>query len=213
MTAPAVSTLASFRNAHRGGAIVVCGCGVSLGDLARPGDFVTIGVNDVGRRFHPDYLVVVNPPEQFTSDRFQWVVRSQARYLFTQLPLPVPHPHVVTFRLGTYGGTDCCRDDALHYTRNSPYVALCLAGYMGAARIGLIGVDFTEHHFFARTGRHPLDGLLPAIDGEYRRLGAALHAGGVEVYNLSRDSRLTAFPKVSVDEFSMRCLSSSRVSR
>lgn len=200
MRAPGASTLASFRDAHRGGAIVVCGCGVSLGDLARPGDFVTIGVNDVGRRFHPDYLVVVNPPEQFAGDRFDWVVSSQARYLFTQLELPVPHPDVVRFRLGTYGGTDCAGEDVLHYTRNSPYVALCLAAYMGATRIGLIGVDFTEHHFFAPTGRHPLAGLLPTIDEEYRCLGAALKARGVEVYNLSRESRLTAFPSMTVDE-------------
>ena len=208
MRAPGASTLASFRDAHRGGAIVVCGCGVSLGGLTRPGDFVTIGVNDVGRRFHPDYLVVVNPPEQFTGDRFDWVVGSRARYLFTQLELPVPHPDIVRFQLGTYGGTDCGGEDVLHYTRNSPYVALCLAAYMGATRIGLIGVDFTEHHFFGPTGSHPLAGLLPTIDDEYRRLGAALRAGGVEVYNLSRESRLTAFPKITLDEFRSPALGS-----
>lgn len=202
MTVEAERTLASFHNAHRGGSMVVCGCGESLGDLTRPGEAVTIGVNDVGRRFHPDYLVVVNPPEQFSGDRYRWVAGSRARYLFTQLDLPTPHPELVKFELGAYGGTDCWSDEVLHYTRNSPYVALCLAAWMGASRIGLIGVDFTDDHFFGRTGSHPLAPFLGAIDEEYRRLGAALRARGVTVYNLSRTSRLTAFPRMSVDEFS-----------
>ena len=62
----------------------------------------------------------------------------------------------------------------LHYTQNSPYVAVCLAAYMGARRIGLIGVDFTEHHFFATTGKHPLACRLAQIDREYRALADAL---------------------------------------
>jgi hypothetical protein len=46
---------------------------------------------------------------------------------------------VVCFPLGQYGDTDNDNDgDVLHHTQNSPYVAVCLAAYMGAARIGLI---------------------------------------------------------------------------
>ena len=41
--------------------VLVCGCGESLNELEHPERFVTIRVNDVGRRFQPDYLVVVNP--------------------------------------------------------------------------------------------------------------------------------------------------------
>ena len=89
----------------------------------------------------------------------------------------------------------------LHYTQNSPYVALCLAAYMGARRIGLIGVDFTANHFFAATGTHPLTTQLPVIDEQYRRLGEALRTRGIEVFNVSPTSRLTAFLKISLDEF------------
>ncbi len=71
---------------------------------------------------------------------------------------------------------------------------------MGAKRIGLIGVDFTDHHFFARTGWHPLAGQLEIIDQEYRKLADALEADNVRVVNLSRDSRLTAFRKGDVGE-------------
>jgi GT2 family glycosyltransferase/SAM-dependent methyltransferase len=193
--------LADFRDLHAGASVVVCGCGESLNTLARPGRFVTVGVNDVGRLFEPDYLVVVNPRHQFAGDRFSHVERSRARYVFTQLDLGLARGRVVRFRLGSYGGTDSANPDVLHYTQNSPYVALCLAAHMGARRVGVIGVDFTDHHFFARTGRHSLSPQLAAIDAQYRRLGDALRARGIEVYNLSAASRLTAFPKMSVEEF------------
>ena len=196
-----MKTLASFENLHQGATIVVCGCGESLNELTCPERFVTIGVNDVGRKFQPDYLVVVNPPSQFSGDRFNYVKQSQAKFLFTQLDLGVPHPNIVKFQFGVYGGTDFSNPNVLHYTQNSPYVALCLAAHMGAKRIGLIGVDFTDNHFFARTGTHALSLQFELIDGQYRRLCEALRARGVEVFNLSRTSRLTAFQKISLEEF------------
>jgi predicted O-methyltransferase YrrM len=203
MTAP-VSTLAEFRDAHRGETIVVCGCGESLTLLQRPERFVTIGVNDVGRHFTPDYLVVVNPRSQFAGDRFRYVETSRAKALFTQLDLGVPHPRVVRFRLGRYGGTDSADPNVLHYTRNSPYVAICLAIRMGARRIGLLGVDFTEHHFFGRTGVHHLAGRLSQIDAEYGRLAEHCRARGIELVNVSPTSRLTALPRSTLDALAPR---------
>src|SRR6476660_6749716 len=77
-----MKTLADFHNIHAGSMIVVCGCGESLNELTEPERFITIGVNDVGRRFTPNYLVVVNPRNQFTGDRFRHVENSQAEYIF-----------------------------------------------------------------------------------------------------------------------------------
>src|SRR6516164_1840064 len=160
-------SLASFRGVHRGKIVLVCGCGESLNELRHPGGTVTIGVNDVGRRFHPDYLVVVNPPGQFAPDRLEHIKGTRARFVFTQyVDLPVPQNRTVRFTLGSYNGTDFSRPDVLHYTQNSPYVAMCLAVHMGAKRIGLIGVDFTDNHFFAKTGRHPLASRLVQIQRE-----------------------------------------------
>lgn len=195
-------TLARFQDRHSTSAIVICGCGESLNLLQHPERFVTIGVNDVGRCFQPNYLVVVNPRNQFKADRFKHVAGSKAEYVFTQMrDLGISHPRVVQFRLGKYGGTDFSDPNVLHYTRNSPYVALCLAVHMGARRIGLIGVDFTDDHFFAKTGRHPLARQLEQIDREYTDLARACHARGIEIVNLSPTSRLTAFPRMDVDEF------------
>jgi len=194
--------LADFHTIHDGQTILVCGCGQSLNELEQPERFITIGVNDIGRRFDPDYLVVVNPRDQFSGDRFSYVESSAAKFLFTQLDLGLSGENVIRFSLGTQGGTDWSNSDVLHYTQNSPYVALCLAVHMGAKRIGLIGVDFTEHHFFAPTGTHSLAPQLSIIDEQYKRLGEAIKARGIEVVNLSRTSRLTAFPKMTVAEFS-----------
>ena len=196
-----MKTLADFHNIHAGSTIIVCGCGESLNELTEPERFITIGVNDVGRKFQPNYLVVVNPRDQFTGDRFTFVENSEADYLFTQLDLGITRENVVTFNLGTNGGTDLSDPNILHYTQNSPYVALCLAVHMGAGRIGLIGVDFSDNHFFAPTGTHPLVGHLPVIDQQYADLYAAIRARDIEVVNLSSQSRLTAFPKMPVAEF------------
>jgi glycosyltransferase involved in cell wall biosynthesis len=149
----------------------------------------------VGRLFDPTYLVVVNPRNQFKADRFAFVEQSRAQFLFTQLDLGPVRPPVVRFKLGRFGGTDVGAGDVLHYTQNSPYVAVCLAAYMGARRIGLIGVDFTDGHFFAPAGRHPLAARLREIDAQYGRLAAALGERGVELVNLSSISRLVSLPR------------------
>jgi len=194
--------LANFAGRHRGETIVVCGCGPSLNDLpVRPG-CITIGVNDVGRRFDPDYLVVVNPPAQFPPERRRPIEESRARAVFTQYSdWRLEHARRVPIALGAYGGVDFSNQNVLHYARNSPYVALCLAIHLGATRIGLIGVDFTDNHFFGATGAHPLAGSLPQIDAEYCRLRDACTARGIEVANLSSVSRLTAFPRMQLAKF------------
>ena len=196
--------LKDFRGYHAGETILVCGCGSSLSEVVSPERFITIGVNDVGRLFQPDYLVVLNPKQQFRNDRFRFVEESRARAIFTQLDLGIRHPHIVRFRLGKFGGVDFSDPACLHYTRNSPYLAMCLAIHMGAKKIGLIGVDFTNDHFFAQTGQHPLARQLPQIDKEYKRLYDACRSLGIEIFNLSASSRLTALPKMSLEEFAPR---------
>ena len=196
-----------FRGLHAGESIIVCGCGSSLSQIVAPERTITIGVNDVGRLFDPDYLVVLNPSKQFTEGRFSYVAKSRARAIFTQLDLQIEHPRIVRFRLGKRGGTDVSDQETLPYTRNSPYVAIALAMYMGARRIGIIGVDFTDDHFFGPTGRHMLAGELAQIEGEYKRLYESCLRQGTEVFNLSQESRLTVFPKLTQEDFANRSLS------
>ncbi|WP_127995381.1 glycosyltransferase [Piscinibacter defluvii] len=192
-----MDTLAAYADRHPGATILVCGCGRSLHTLPRDHGLATIGVNDIGRLFDPDYLVVVNPPGQFRDGRFRWVRESRAKALFTQLELGPVAPPVVRFRLGRFGGT-ATGPDTLDYTQNSPYVAVLLAAHLGAARIGLIGVDFDDGHFFGATGPHPLAARLAEIDAQYAALHAALARRGVELVNLSPTSRLAALPRADI---------------
>lgn len=190
-----------YKNIHKDETVIVCGCGHSLKTLKHPEKTITIGVNDVGRQFTPDYLVVLNPKNQFKGDRFKYVENSQAKALFTQLNLGVKHPNTVKFKLGKRGGTQITDLATLPFTRNSPYVALSLAMYMGAKRIGLIGVDFTQHHFFANSGKHTLSLSLKTINLEYQKLYKTAQSLGIEIVNLSQESRISAFPKSTLDDF------------
>ncbi|AXV77031.1 hypothetical protein CJO79_08625 [Ralstonia solanacearum] len=207
--APLPEHFAQYRDRNRGASIVVCGCGPSLALLEQPERWLTIGVNDVGRAFTPDYLVVVNERHQFARERYAYVEHTQAKAVFTQLAqLALPQTRVVRFRLGRRGGTERAEGDALHYSNNSPYVAVQLARHLGAARIGLIGVDFTDDHFFGATGRHPLAGRLREIDLEYAALVRACRADGVDLWNLSPTSRLTAVPRMSLAAWSAAAMDS-----
>lgn len=198
---PVPTSYAGFRNLHAGETILVCGLGASLNLLAEPERFLTIGVNDIGRRFDPDYLLVLNTRAQFTRERFAYIAASRSRALFSHLKLDVAHPNLIQAVLGSYGAPDFTRPDRLAHTRNSPYVAVCLAVYMGARRIGLIGVDFTDHHFFGETGRHPLAGNLARMEQEYRELARACAAAGVELVNLSPESRIASLPRMDLGTF------------
>ena len=195
------TTFAAFRNLHAGETMLVCGLGASLNLLAEPERFLTIGVNDIGRRFDPDYLLVLNSRPQFSTERFAHIAGSRAAALFSHLKLDVPHPNVVQVVLGSFGAPDFSRPERLAHTRNSPYVAVCLAVYMGARRIGLIGVDFTDNHFFGPTGRHPLSAQVARMDEEYRALARACTAIGVELVNISPHSRITSLPRMDPDVF------------
>jgi len=187
--------LIDFRNIHAGKAIYVCGLGPSIEGFD-PGWEISIGVNDICRYFCPQYLICVNSHTSFTSERWQYIERAGSAYIFTDRNLKVFNPNIVKFRLGLYAGVEWTDYDSLPYTENSPYLALALAVFMGAKRIGLIGVDFVDHPNFdsQRTNE---------AQAQYQRFYDA-YKDSVEMFNLSPVSALTAFPKITVEEFRKR---------
>lgn len=205
--------LSGWRDRHRGASVIVAGCGRSAAALADRPACPIIGVNDIGRLIDPDYLVVLNPRDQFRGDRFRHVAATRARAVFTSLDLGISHPRQVRIGLGRRGdpAPDPATPERLPFTRNSPYVALMLARLMGAARIGLIGVDFADDHFFAASGPHPLTRELARIDAEYRAAAEAARKAGVEVVNLSPLSRLRSLPHEPLETFLARAGAPARV--
>ncbi len=194
--------LDDFTHIHRNRKIVVCGCGTSLNLMVVSPTILTIGISDVGRLFTPNYLVVQNYKQNYNEDRFQYILNSQASYCFTPLIyLMLNGIPMIRFRASTYGGVDWLSAGQLPYSSTSAYMALCLAARMGANPIGLIGVDFTEDHFFAKTGVHRLTAKIDKINNEFIKLNHAFLMAGIEVHNLSHSSKLTAFPKTAVETF------------
>jgi uncharacterized Rossmann fold enzyme len=84
---------------------------------------------------------------------------------------------------------------------NSPYMAAIIAYQLGAKKIGMVGVDFTNDHFFSETGAHKLSKNVRNIDLEYSLLRNHLENKGVKVANLSPISLLESWPKMNLEEF------------
>jgi hypothetical protein len=192
-----------FKNCHAGESMLVVGLGESVNLLDHPGTFVSIGVNDIGRKFHPTYLLNVNNRSQYKGDRFQFIEGTKARFIFTHNPREQGNaqPPIVTFEVAREVGGVAIEGNKLPHFRNSPYMAVALAGYMGARRIGVIGVDFTDNHFWIKDGPHRLNNEFDRINAQYGKLAQHLSGQGIEVFNLSPISRLTSLAKLTLEQW------------
>lgn len=192
---------ASYYQKHLGDTILVCGCGYSIRQLQVKPRLITIGVNDFSRWFTPQYLLVANRPEDFSNSRYHYIRNSHAAAVFSPFQQRLNSAPQVSFKLTTKGGTDFQNLGGLPYVRNSPYIAICLAAFMGAKTIGVLGLDFSNHHFFAPSGKHPLSLELAAMNGEYQKLTQALKQKGVTLVNLSKTSNIRTIPYAPLGKF------------
>jgi hypothetical protein len=198
-----IKRLRDFIDIHPDSKIVVCGCGISLLDFKEHHQkFITIGVNDVPQLFDPTYLLITDSPHRFNLKRQSFINSSGANHLFT-CAKGWRHPNMVHFDLGEKGKTSISHPDRIDHFVNSPYVALGLAYRLGARKIGMIGVDFTDGHFYnPRDGSHPVIKMnyLKRVNSSYQLMLKTLKDGGAELYNLSQISKLD-LPKITIDEF------------
>ena len=195
--------LSDFYQSHKGENIVVCGCGTSLRDILEYKDnFITIGVNDVPAMFDPTYMVVTDHMNRFPLNRRKLVMESKCRYMFTCVK-GWRRPNVVMFELGSRKQLNLDAPNLVDHYMNSPFVAANIAYKLGAKNIGLIGVDFTDNHFYARDGSHTLVKMkrLREVKEAYGILYANMKKNNVNLYNLSKDSKVDTIPKISIEEF------------
>lgn len=196
-------SLVDFMGIHKGEKIIVCGCGTSLPDiLPHKDEFITIGVNDVPALFDPTYLLVTDHPNRFFGKRRDIVQKSDSRYLFA-CTSGWRHPRLVKFDLGTKELKSLDSSKVIDHFLNSPYVAANLAYKMGAKHIGIIGVDFTDGHFYnPNDGPHPISPQphLNRVNTSYQILLEALKTRGVTLHSLSQISRLE-LPKITIEQF------------
>lgn len=210
-----------LRDRYKGRGILVCALGPSLKtiplDARFLSQFLTIGVNDIGRYFDPDYVLILDEPSVFrprhhrrdntlqhilnTRPKRATVVNSTHREKWGML-LAERHRKV----LAAHG---CAMPDAgltgmppwkdsfwqVHMgAGGSPLTAVSLAGLMGASSVGIIGVDLLDHPDLSEEQK--------LRDNNYRwgRLAEWMGEQGCDVVNLSRASRLTS--KIRKMEFS-----------
>lgn len=161
-------------------------------------------MNDIGRAFDPTYLVCMDALEAFPPDRRRFIEGSGSRFIFTDADTGISGAHVVSCPL-TFSETARAADESGLYHRGAPltstYLALGLAGFMGANPIGLIGVDFRGGYFFNSSASHNLNACAEALDRMFLELSRELATEGVQVVNLSDRSALQGLPHMSSDDF------------
>jgi len=201
--------ISEFKDIHKDEKILVLGCGTSVKDIVKIPNYkqlITIGVNDIGRFIDPTYLLVVDHPAKFQGIRYKSVYNSNAKYVFTQIKGWKLHDmkKQVLFELGTKH-LATLKDDAmvLDYSNNSPFIAIILAYKMGAKHISMLGVDFTDNHFYANDGKHNLveRGYVERISKDYKYLYEQLKKNGTHLSNLSEHSLITGVPKGKLELF------------
>jgi hypothetical protein len=198
-----VKQLKEFIGIHRGQKIVVCGCGISLlGFKDHHHKFITIGVNDVPALFDPTYSLVTDQPSRFLGKRRDLVNQSRAKHLFT-CAKGWRHKNIVHFELGSRDIKHLDSHHKVDHFVNSPFVGVNLAYKLGASAIGIIGVDFTDGHFYnPNDGAHSIVKVkyFNAVNSSYQKLWEKLNNKGVPFYNLSQISRLDV-PKITIENF------------
>jgi hypothetical protein len=199
-----VKKLNEFYNIHSGKKIVVCGCGMSLLEFKEHHqDFITIGVNDVPALFDPTYLVITDHPVRFSKTRQDLVNGSNVKAMLTCVK-GWRHERMAMFQLGKKGVGNLNDPNLVDHFLNSPYAAINIAYKMGAREIGIVGVDFSEGHFYSpKDGKHSLArmGYMRDINAGYRMIRRELENNGAKLYNLSQISTVEPVEKISIEEF------------
>ncbi len=205
-----MDTLKDYSGKHEGKCFVL-GTGPSLNDfLSYEGKegITTIGVNNIGQSgFVPDYVVVVDPIGSFQNFKKENMHYSVP--FFTPSPEgwdkvvkgPIVNYNFAGYNLSNFG--EIFGSDYMNIGHTSTFCAVIAAAYLGFTEIGMIGVDMTRGHAYDKddTKLHPLNRILDTVNGEFLKLNRVLRENGIEVFNLSEKSLITAFPKKSIKSF------------
>lgn len=196
-----------FLDIHENKTIIVCGCGTSIKELVNPEKYITIGVNDLQRLFVPDYLLVTDDLDaivdyEYITNRRPHIYGSKAKYVFSAQNLKLENPEkLIRYKFNSKGRSEIDLDGCeISFSWTSVFPACIIAYMMGARRIGVIGLDFTDNHFYGNTGEHVLKSRIDLISKDFMNLHLAMKARGVEFFNLSKTS-LVQFPYLPLDRF------------
>ena len=119
----------------------------------------------------------------------------------------VADPGVIVLRnLSVQNGTmgKLSTDPTGIYTgQNSGYQAIDAANLLGAKRIALLGYDMKvggsgQHHWFGDHPHRQVPTIYQQWRAEFKRLAENLPMYGIEIVNVTADSELEAFPRMTL---------------
>lgn len=191
--------LRDFNNIHNGEKVIILGLGDSLDYIfTKPLENITlIGVNDICRKITPKYLVVVDKPFRFTTERMDIINNSKVDYAFTYKDKWVFDNKILLEGFSRdIEDLDYKDTNKLVHGCISPFDAVTLAYRMGFKDIGVLGVDITlKDHGVVKNG------FVETINKSFKELHRALNHRGVNLYNLSDISDLKTIPYKSIKDF------------
>lgn len=192
-----IKTLDFYINKYK--RCVVLGNGTSVTSYVKQeGDF-TIGVNDICKFMTPNILLIVDTRKQFKSEeRAREIEDTDCIHFVRDEEWNFKKGKSYMFKLGCKGQfVNFDNKEVIDTGYDSPYMACILAAKLRFKEIAIIGVDYTDNHFYAQDGPHNLMRHFDLVDSYYKKLYDFLSSKGIKFVNLSKDSKLTSVPKIS----------------
>lgn len=166
--------------------IVACGSSAMHWD----GTGHNIGVNDAGKwGYKLQHLLLANAPGKFEAERLKTIIDSKPDNFYSNTESWKKYfPEMIHYKTESWNGI-LIKKRGLTTMNSSPCIAMHLAWQLGATKLVLWGVDFTDH---------------PVINGsslktelrQYRAFIHGLKENGVETYLGSKGSALEEFINV-----------------
>jgi hypothetical protein len=205
--------LLSYKDKHHGKSCIVCGLGPSLEQLTDEAKelFYTIGVNDIGCSFTPDYLITSEDPMRRFKQR-KWnkkqmaILNSKAKAIFSVYGGRFKHSRpirVIMEDLRRNHIENIFEHNHLFAYRKITTAAISLAVWMGFKTIGVIGHDCTGpraiNDLNDSLGMH--GNRVEIMEKNLETIYTYCIKRGIQVFNLSDMSAVKAFPFLRLEDF------------
>lgn len=171
---------------------VVIGCGMSAKDYVKKQNEYVIGVNDVGLIHEVNLLLLVDDRQYFADNRVKYIKNTKTDFFITvnNYNWNFPEYKTLQFELGRERSfANIEEPNIIDYAYDSPYMAIQLAIKLGFKKIHLIGIDYTQNHFYANDGFNR-DSAMDNIQNSYKDIYDLCLNRNIEIYNLSEYSKL-----------------------
>lgn len=196
--------------------------------------YTTIGINQISRRIDPDIITLLDSPEHMGEGmpytlrsllRAEVLVASEYRDKWesyrelssvTNREFP-PMVHIEFFpehdwrkwQIDDYQEAVASWPDkgppkTLPFGYTSLSVACWLAAFLGASRIGLVGMDHGPEYFFESVKPHAMNGDLTFDHAQHhldQLCSMVYNLTGTVIYNLSKRSKITTVPSADLQRW------------